>query len=460
MFLKEYLKEEINKINENFKGTFVNKIIEVSNTDFVFYFSRNKNNGLMISSNITFPFLKLIDKKLYFSLNTPLLNKIKSYLLNSYLLEASLLNDDNIVGLNFVKTSDTYDKEFFTLIFEVFKANNNIIIVKNEKIIDALHFKGLETTHPIINGLTYVYPNKALFAKEMNSKNFEFINNYINNLEENYLKEKYITVISSLKRKRKTLLNKLNNLESDKEKDLSHLIYKDYGDLILSNLDKIKKGNNEFNYLSYSIPLKKDYTPIENSQYYYKQYKKAKTSLSLIDNYIKDTQADITYIDNILKIIPSYKEEDYLELIQELINKKFIKIRVKNIPKNLKNAAKPYYFLINDVKIGFGKNVKQNNELTFKYAKKDNYFLHTKEGSGAHVIIFSDTKNKEIIELACATSLYLSGLKDGDVIYTKVQNVKKSNTLGLVNLLKYETIHINNYDEVKIKNLISEASRF
>ena len=459
MFFKEYLKSQVEEINEKFKESFVNRISEVSSNDFIFYFSKNKTEGLLISLNNNYPFLKVVPNKLNFSLNSSFITRLKNKLIGSYLLKASLLNDDNIISLDFIKTTDTYDKEFYTLIFEVFKANTNLIIISNNKIVDALHYRGLEAHHPIINGLSYEFPFKSLFSKEISDNNFKFIDKYILDLEDNYLKEKYITVIASLKRKRKTLINKISKLENEKKENNNKLIYKDYGDLILANLDNIFKGDKSLIYENLSIPLKEVYTPIENSQYYYKQYKKAKTSLSLVDNYINETKKDLDYIDNILNSIKFYKEDDYLELIYELNKRNFIKIRIKNIPKNIKNAAKPYYFLFNKTKIGFGKNAKQNNELTFNIANKNHYYLHAKDYHGPHVIIFNDSPTNDEKEIASELALYLANVDVGEVYFTKVANVKKTSTLGLVNLLKYETFYINKF-KYDIKQYLSKANRF
>ena len=152
-------------------------------------------------------------------------------------------------------------------------------------------------------------------------------------------------------------------------------------------------------------------------------------------------------------------EDDYLELIYELNKRNFIKIRIKNIPKNIKNAAKPYYFLFNNTKIGFGKNAKQNNELTFNIANKNHYYLHAKDYHGPHVIVFNDNPTNDEKEIASELALYLANVDVGEVYFTKVANVKKTSTLGLVNLLKYETFYINKF-KYDIKQYLSKANRF
>ena len=45
--------------------------------------------------------------------------KLKTKLQNSYFLGASIYNDDNILALDFLKTTDTYDKIRYKLIFEI-----------------------------------------------------------------------------------------------------------------------------------------------------------------------------------------------------------------------------------------------------------------------------------------------------------------------------------------------------
>lgn len=459
MIFKDYLLENIENIKSLFLNSFINKIMELSKSDYILYFSKNKEYGLVLSINNNEPFLKVINQKFNFSLQSNFLNRLKNRLMNSYLIDVKLCNDDNIVSFDFIKTTDTYDKYHFTLIFELFKANSNLIIIESNKVIEAFRYRSLDTKRPIINGLIYEYPIKVETYKEFKDKDINNIDSYIDQLETNYLKEKYQTVISSLKRKRKTIFNKIEKLKIEKANAIDAYKYKEYGDYILLNQDKIHKGDTHFNYYDLDIPLKTDLTSIENSQHYYKLYKKAKTSLSLLDNYINSSKQELDYIDGILSIFKFYNEDDYLELIDELNKKKIIKLRVKIPPKLNKNAAKPYYFFINDTKIAFGKNAKQNNELTFHLANKDCYFAHIKDYSGAHILIYSNNPTDKEIEIALELALVLSNKEDGDVYYTNIKNVKKTQVLGKVNLLKYETYHINKIKD-DINKLISNAKRF
>ena len=96
------------------------------------------------------------------------------------------------------------------------------------------------------------------------------------------------------------------------------------------------------------------------------------------------------------------------------------------------------------VKILYGKNASSNNELTFKVATKDDWYLHIKDYHGAHVIIKDANPSNEVKLVAAELCLILSNKEAGDVMITNMKNVKKGHALGEANLLNYSTITLNN----------------
>ena len=95
------------------------------------------------------------------------------------------------------------------------------------------------------------------------------------------------------------------------------------------------------------------------------------------------------------------------------------------------------------VKILYGKNASSNNELTFKVANKDDYYLHIKDYHGAHVIIRDVNPSNEVKLVAAELCLILSNKEAGDVMITNMKNVKKGHALGEANLLNYSVITLN-----------------
>ena len=206
----DFLNEKINKLNSLYKKTYLNKIQEITSFDFLFTFSKNKNESLFISLNTQNPFIDSINFKSKDSFNSLFLNSLKSKLIQGMFEEASLFNNDSIVDLYFIKTTDTYEKKHYHLLIELFKGNPNLILLENNKIVLAFKYHSLETNHPIIPNTIYIPLSNNFILKEIDiNKENEKINLYINSLNEKHLKEKYNSLINQLKRKKKSLDNKI-----------------------------------------------------------------------------------------------------------------------------------------------------------------------------------------------------------------------------------------------------------
>ena len=110
----------------------------------------------------------------------------------------------------------------------------------------------------------------------------------------------------------------------------------------------------------------------------------------------------------------------------------------------------PLTFIIDDFKVLVGKNNKQNDYLTLKYAKKNDIWLHTKDIHGSHVIIetnglnpsFETIKSVAIITAKHSQAKFSSKVP---VDYTQVKYVKKpsGSKTGMVIYTNYKTIYVN-----------------
>lgn len=459
----DYLNEKIYIVNETLKGSYLNKINEVSSLDYVFSFSKNSKNKLLISLTSVSPFFSLINKNINVSLSSLFFQSLKNKLLNSKFLGASLYNQDSIVDFHFLKTTDTYDKIDYHLLFEVFKGNTNLILLNNKTIDLSFRYHSLETTHPLIINTLYIPPKKIEITREIDKENeLNKENKYIDELEKKYLKEKFNSLILQLKRKRKSLNNKKKNLEEEIEKAKENLNYKDYADYYLTIMSDIKKGDTFFLYEDKKIPLKENYSISDNLTYLYKVYKKAKSSINISTKFLEETNEEIAYLDNILTINDIYNEDDYYELIDELNNKNIIKIKNKNLKAKKIKSFMPYYFEVDSFKIGFGKNSSQNDYLTFKLAKNNDLYLHLANEHSSHVVIFTSQKepNDEIIKIACSLLLYLSKKDDATIYLANKKDVKKGNALGQANLLKYETIYFKKDGNLDLNPYLNDIKRF
>lgn len=455
----ERLKENINEINSSLSGTYLNKIQCLSDYDYLFSFSKSKSKGIFISLNVKNPFLKLTDKKFLFNQNNAFFLRLKAKLLNSLFLKASIYNDDNILELEFIKTTDTYDKIHYSLIFEIFKSNSNLILLVDKKVDEAFRFKGIDTHHPVLRNAIYEAPTKAQFSKEISEKDLLAEESYFENIERLHLAQKYKEINLELKRRKKSLEKKLEKIKEDQVEAKEKLKYKDYADYLLTILSEVKRGDEYFVYEDQKIKLNESYPPSQNLERFYKIYKKAKSTILSTDEYIQKTEDEIEYLSLVISNLSLFNEDDYEEIIQELINKKILKVNHYKKPKNIKNAAKPYYIMFNDTKIGFGKNSLQNDNLTFKYASKDDYFIHLKNIHSNHLIVFKKDLDDKTLEFALEFALFLSGKKDAEIILAKVKTIKKGKEPGLVLLTNYESYFIKEF-HYDFNKYLKNVSRF
>lgn len=448
MLFNEFLINIEKKVNELFINSYLNKIKQITNNDFLLTFSKNKNIHLLISLNPKKPFINTIDYNITNNNNTVFINQIKCKLNNACLKDAKILNEDNVFLLKFVKTNDKYELETFYLICELFSNNPNLLLISNNKILFAYKLKSLDSKRPILINLSYSLPEKSEYFKLNKPLDTDFISNYSSSLNTLYLKEKYGYLINYIKSKNKHLIKKLDILNNEYNNSFEKLKFKEYGDYLKIYFNKIKKGDNYIyiEEINKNIELNPNLSPSKNLEYFYKMYKKAKTSLDIINNTIEETNNLILYLSHILDTSFLYNEEDYIDLINELQDKKILKLRLSKKIDALnkgKNKNKPYYIYYKDLRIGYGKNASQNNELSFKIANKNNYYFHLANCSSSHIVAFKDELSNDELQFIIELCLFLNNKNDGDIYVSKIKDIKKGKFLGQVFLNKYETYHQN-----------------
>ena len=138
---------------------------------------------------------------------------------------------------------------------------------------------------------------------------------------------------------------------------------------------------------------------------------------------------------------------------------KYLPQKTHNNKKEAVDASKPYYILINNIRIGFGKNKDQNNTLTFKLANKSDTFVHLKDSHASHVVIFNENPTNDLLLYAAEIALLLAGKEDGELQVAKISDIKKGPEKGLVLLNKYQTITLKSIRN-ETKMLIKSQKRF
>ena len=212
-----------------------------------------------------------------------------------------------------------------------------------------------------------------------------------------------------------------------------------YGELLTANLHSLKSGTDTAAVDNYyadpveriAIPLDRQLTPGENAQRYYKKYQKLKAARDMAIVQREQTLSELNYLEGQLDNLTKCTAENELsELIEELKEQGYIK-RDKGGRKKMKLAAsKPMHFVSSTgADIYVGKNNRQNDELTLRYASPNDIWMHTKTIPGSHVIVkgASEQDTATMTEAALLAAYYsrARGSENVAVDYTPRKYVKK-----------------------------------
>ena len=204
------------------------------------------------------------------------------------------------------------------------------------------------------------------------------------------------------------------------------------GDLIVSNIYKIKQGDESVTVDDYytggtrKIALDKKLSPSKNAAAYYKKYDKAKTALAKTREMISLNADRLDYLDSLsASLMRSSSIAEVDEIEREMIEQKLIKKSAK--AARIKRVAKPTEVKIEGYRVLIGKNNYQNDELV-KKSDKNFLWLHAQKIHGSHVVIEGVNIPQEVINQAAAYCAYYSKAQASGnvpVDYTLIKYVKK-----------------------------------
>ena len=425
----------------------INNITLINSRVLLLSFSSFRKEKLLVCLEHQHPFISFCElEESIPTITGGLSDVLRKELKEAIILDIGLLNNDRIVDITLSKTNDFFEKEIKHLLFELIPFRSNLILT-NEKyvIVYAAHYSSLENKHPIIKGMTYeqVEKNDSFNVDEEIIPIDEIkkqASDYVYDARKKRLLERYEPLFKHIKTRIKSLKQKLKVLDKEYEDASARLVYQEYGNSLLAFINEpellesyIKDNNLD---IDRTLPIG------QNANLYFKKYKKAKRTLDINRQEYQKAIKEIEYLEITLSQTTYMNDEDLYELAKEIMPHKFNQANKKG-----QTQSKYSYVVVDGVKIYFGKNMQQNNDISFKLAKKEYMYFHIKDYHGSHVVVFSDNPSKEMILTAAEMCLILSNKTSGDVQYTLVKNIKKGPELGLALLNSYELITLHSVRE-------------
>jgi len=216
--------------------------------------------------------------------------------------------------------------------------------------------------------------------------------------------------------------------------------YRLYGDLLTSNICRLKKGAGSVvldNYYepgtTVEIPLNALYTPAQNAQMYYKKYNKTKSAKKHLTEQIEKSNSELVYIQSVQESLArAENEKDLIDIRQELYMSGYAS-RMRNFTVRKQTTPAVMQFRTSDGRrVYCGKNNTANDYLTTKLADRSDWWFHVKNQPGSHVVLTCDGESDEPTDRdftsAAEIAAYYSSARDGVMVpvdYTRVRYVKK-----------------------------------
>ena len=297
-----------------------------------------------------------------------------------------------------------------------------------------------------------------------------YFNKESNEQFKNYRNTLLKLILDTLKKYKKRLYNIDEKLKECDDMDK----YRLYGELITSNLyripnrnvDEIELENYYENNNKIKIKLDKRFSPSINAKRFFKKYSKLKNALIIVSEQKADTLKELDYIESVIYELENCSTIEEIAFIYEEISENDIfkekaslktttkknKVKKSKLTKNKTVSFNPIKYTVDGYTVFVGRNNKENDYLTLKFASKTDLWFHTKDFHGSHTILKLDNNlpypnNDILIKVAELAAKHSKARNSSNVPvdYCEVKFVKKpsGSKPGMVIYTNNKTLNVN-----------------
>jgi len=335
---------------------------------------------------------------------------------------------------------------------------------------DNLSFETIKNADGIVKDYFLVSENISNQPFKLNFFIDDFyFNRETNEQFKNYRNTLLKLILDALKKYKKRLYNIDEKLKECEDMDK----YRLYGELITSNLyripnknvDKVELENYYDNNAKITINLDKRFLPSINAKRFFKKYSKLKNALIIVSEQKADTLKELDYIESVVYELEScstieevaaiYEEISENDIFKEKtsskLSKKNSKVKKSKLTKNKTVSFNPIKYTIDGYTVFVGRNNKENDYLTLKFANKNDIWFHTKDFHGSHTILKIDNNlpypsNDILVKVAEIAAKHSKARNSSNVPvdYCEVKFVKKpsGSKPGMVIYTNNKTINV------------------
>ena len=365
----------------------------------------------------------------------------------SHIDRISLKDDDRVLDIHCHS-----EKGSHCLIAELTGKHPNLILINNDRlIVDALRRVDADAGgRQIAAGVDYFYP---VVIHHMNDSE-ELLNipanedypysryaeTTVSEGSEGQRQDLHQLLIKLVKRQLKKVRKRVGRIEEDLLAQENAEDYKIRGDLLLANLHQLKRGMAEALVLNYyseppeniSIALDPVLDGQENAQRYFKTYKKYRRGVDHHLRRIEESEEELVWLNELeFQLTDSVKKTDIEDIAQELRRVGLLKdVDGLNSRRTTVSSGPRETMSPSGLKVIWGRNNRQNDEVTTRIAKEGDLWFHAHKTPGSHVVLKTagERVQEEDIMFAAAVAAGYSKAKTDtkvEVIEAKIKNVEK-----------------------------------
>ena len=286
------------------------------------------------------------------------------------------------------------------------------------------------------------------------------------------MRQKSQTVRKTVQNLCTRITRKLAIQEKELEATFDRERLRQLGDIVTANIHRIVKGQTVISCEDFydedmeviEIPISPILSPQQNAAKFYKDYTKLKNAEKELTRQISLGEQELDYLKSVLDELNRAQTDAELEEIKQELHQGGY-LRLDGGKRKMKQAkSKPMVFTSTDgYQIYVGRNNHQNDELTFKAARKADIWCHASKVHGSHVLISCGgtvPPDDTITQAAQLAAHYAetAGGQNIPVDVTPVKQVKKvpGARPGMVIYHSYRTVIVNPYPDIVVDALNAE----
>ncbi len=237
--------------------------------------------------------------------------------------------------------------------------------------------------------------------------------------------------------RRRAIERQIARIQKDLDEAREHKLMRLKGDVIMSNMHKIRKGESVFKTVNPAngseivVELSPKLTPYENAVEYYNRAKKLEKALKKIPTEMNRLIRELENLPSISDIRSFSTSE-----LEEIVG---LKREGESAPRKKTPGVHILKIALDSgATVFIGRDARSNDYLTFRVAKGNDIWFHAEGRRGSHAVLRTgagrEYTREEMITTAKLAAYFSKGRQDSkvEVTYTRVKYVRKTKVEGKV----------------------------